>query len=442
MLAALQSVALKQPPATTSPPLAAYAPMMLPAAAQYRAARGVQKRMPPAKMVRAARKPARQPRALLSKARRGIYRPGKLAAKSLGHKRRRPATVTLLARIAHAVRIRRPMSAALPKSRRRAAYHVFYPIGTPFFRLARAALRLNRRGAQAALTRRRRPRNLLRMMLALAMRHQRMKAVRARQVTIRRGPAHSVRQFIAATIIAYTLHLKRKVIPRVSTPPKVRRRMGYRVFYPIGMPFVRLAHAGLRLQRRIAQPKARRRPRILHESLLARLAHAVRIKRRPAQRMVNAKRERHLWILLTGLARGHRPAMRKQVGTLKSRRRGRHLWMLLTGLARGNRPARRKGVVALKPRRSERIKGVLGAIGFARGRQRQPGRWRRLLSFWRRPLRRRPPVVGLPIPPLSAPRLYFNATLDATIVFTAPLDQTLRSLSTLDATIVLGATML
>jgi hypothetical protein len=325
------------------------------------------------------------------------------------------------------------------KARRRAAYHVFYQIGTPFFRLARAALRLNRRGAQ--VTRRRRPRNLLRTMLALAMRHQRMKAVRARQVTIRRGPAHTVRQFIAATIIAYTIHLKRKRIPRVSTPPKVRRRMGYRVFYPIGMPFVRLAHAGLRLQRRIAQPKARRRPRILHESLLARLAHAVRIKRRPAQQMIRLRRGRRLWILLTSLARGHRPAMRKQVAALKSRQRGRHLWMLLTGLARGHRPAMRKQVVALKSRRSERIKGVLGAIGFARGRRPQPGRWRRLLLFWRRPLRRRPPVVAFPIPPLSAPRLYFSATLDATVVFTAPLDQTLRSLSTLDATMVLGAKM-
>jgi hypothetical protein len=407
MLAALQSIALRQPPATTSPPLAAYAPMMLPAAAQYRAARGVQKRMPPAKMVRTARKPARQPRALLSKARRGIYRPGKLAARSLGHKRRRPASLTLLARVAHAVRIRR--QARKPSLVHRPAHHLFYPIGMPFFRLARAALRLQRRGAQ--VTRRRRPRNLLRTMLALAIRHQRMKAVRARQMTIRRSPAHTVRQFITATIIAYTIHLKRKVILRVSTRPKVRRRMGYRVFYPIGMPFVRLAHAGLRLQRRIAQPKARRRPRILHESLLARLAHAVRIKRRPAQRMVSAKRGRHLWSLLTGLARGHRPAMRKQVAALKSRR-------------------------------SERIKGaLLGAVGFVRGRQRQPGRWRRLLLFWRRPLRRRPPVVALPIPPLSAPRLYFSATLDTTVVFTAPLDQTVRSLSTLDATIVLGATI-
>jgi hypothetical protein len=393
MLAALQSVALKQPPATVPPPLAAYT-LLFPQTPPFsRVAHGVQKRPTPAKSVRVARKPSRQPRMLLTTARRGFYRPAqKLAPRRLTKRERRAAPV-LLARVAHAVRIRRPVSAALPKSRHRAAYHVFYPIGTPFFRLAHAAFRLNRRAAQAA--RRRRPRNLLRTMLALALRHQRMKAVRgARQATIRRGPAHTVRQFIAATIIAYTIHLKRKLIPRVSNPPKVRRRMGYRVFYPIGMPFVRLAHAGLRLQRRIAQPKARRWPRILHEILLARLAHAVRIKRRPTQKMVSAKRGRHLWMLLTGVARGHRPAGRKQAPP----------------------PS--------KSRRSERIKGaVLGVVGFVRGRQPRPGRWRRLLFFWRRPLRRRPPIVGLPIPPLSAPRLYFTATLDATVVFTAPLDQ-------------------
>src|SRR5262249_29873987 len=112
--------------------------MMLPAAAaaQYRAARGVQKRMAPAKMVRTARKPARRPRAMLSTARRGASRPRKAAPKRLTRKERR-AAMMLLARVAHAVRIKRPVSTALPKNRRRAAYHVFYPIGTPFFRLAR-----------------------------------------------------------------------------------------------------------------------------------------------------------------------------------------------------------------------------------------------------------------------------------------------------------------
>jgi hypothetical protein len=260
-----------------------------------------------------------------------------------------------------------------------------------------------------------------------------------------RRSAHTVRQFIASTIIAYTIHLKRKAIPRVSTAPKVRRRMGYRIFYPIGMPFVRLARAGLRLQRRIAQPKARRRPRILHAMLFAIVRHAIAPRRSFASlRMtIKKRRGRHLWMLLTALARGHRPAMRKQMGTPKSRRRGRHLWSLLTGLARGHRLAMRKQALPPpKSRRSERIKGaIFGPVtGFVRGRQLN-SRWRRFLLFWRRPLRRRPPIVAPPLPPLSAPRIYFNATLDATVVFTAPLDQAVRSLSTLDATIVLGVTL-
>jgi hypothetical protein len=382
----------------------------------------------------------------------------------------------LLARLAHAVRIKgQQVRKAPPKLRRRAAYHVFYPIGMPFFRLAHAALRLNRRAAQQAP--RRRPRNLLRTMLALAARHQRAKAAQAKQRLVAHRIAIHPREFVAATIFAYTLYLKRKIKPRAIVAPKVRRRMGYRVFYPIGAPFYRLAHAALRLRRARIIPPRIRRSRMLHAALLLRVLHAIRISRRPASRVVIRRGAHHVFypigapfyrlahaalrlrhraiqaaprrrphlemrLLLARAAHSLRIPRRPGRPLALRLRRGRHLWMLLSSLARGHRLAMRKQAAIVKRRRFERIKGTVLGTWFAHGRQQQKPVWRRLLSLFRRPLRRRAGILEYPLPSPSAPRLYFTATLDPTTAVGVALDQTSQSLATLDATIVAGATML
>jgi hypothetical protein len=367
MLAALQSVALKRPPATVSPPVAAYALltlpstpqrsvlaayllMMLPAAAVYRAARGSRRRLRLVQRAGIATKPARQPRAMLVMVRRGVARP-------------RSRTYRLNARhqVAH----------------------------------AKLALLVN------------------------PVRGHRQKPAAAQPLRPRlRGPAHAIRQIIVSSIIAYTIHLKRKVTVRPAVPFKVRRRAAYRVFYPIGMPFIRLAHAATRLRRRAVQPARLRRPRnLLHAALLAIVHRALKKGSRraaPTRAALRFKRVQHLWLLLSGLARGHRAVIRRQL-------------------------------IAAKPRRRfQRLKGALlgPVVGYVRGRSQRQPLWRRLLPFGRQPLRRRARPVTLPAPSANAPRLYFTATLDPTMAFGAPLDQALRSLATLDSTTVLPGKML
>ena len=279
----------------------------------------------------------------------------------------------------------------------RPARHIRQFIATqPYIARIRARRRLI---IKAVVVPQRRRLRLMRATLFATVHRITSRPTRLRPIRI----AHRSRRVVAVLLI--NIARMRRRAPMIQSTMLSRARLRFRhIFYPIGLPFMRLVRGRKFAWRRVklaTRPKAERWIRLLSATLSVHLARARKLILRGVPQIRAPRRVEHV---------------RAAVATV------------FTMLVRGRQTRHSSADPTSRNRPARKIRAALSAsMAIALLRRRRYKLW--IPTIFRRLWRRVWLPRGLPIPgvpPPNAPRIFFVNTLDPVIHSVAPLDNVIR----------------